>query len=139
MKFLVDANFSPIIAALLNEAGHDAVAVRDLGLQDASDETILERARDDDRVIVSHDTDFGTLLAAQRRSTPSFILIRSADPLTTTQVAALIIDNLDVMFEDSPPARSSRSHAATSDHAGYPFGDEQSRERRLLSRRTRGN
>jgi len=54
----------------------------------------------DDRVIVSHDTDFGTLLAAQRRSTPSFILIRSADPLTTTQVAALIIDNLDVMFED---------------------------------------
>jgi len=64
VKFLVDANFSPIIAALLNEAGHDAVAVRDLGLQDASDETILERA------------------------------------LTTTQVAALIIDNLDVMFED---------------------------------------
>ena len=100
MKFLVDANLSPIIAALRNKAGHDAVAVRDLGLQDASDETILERARDDDRVIVSHDTDFGTLLAAQRRSTPSFILIRSADPLTTTQVAALIIDNLDVMFED---------------------------------------
>ena len=100
MRFLVDANLSPIVATLLNEAGHDAVAVRDFGLQDAGDETILERPPDDDRVIVSHDADFGTLLAVQRRSTPSSILIRSADPLTTTELTALIIDNLDVMFED---------------------------------------
>ena len=76
------------------------MAVRDLGLPDARDEAVLERARHDDRVIVSHDTDFGTLLAVQRRSTPSFILIRSADPLTTAKLTKLIIDNLDVMFED---------------------------------------
>ena len=100
MRFLVDANLSPRVAALLNEAGHDAVAVRDLGLQDATDETILEQALDEDRVIVSHDADFGSLLGVQRRSKPSFILIRSADPLTTSQIAALIIDNLDVMLED---------------------------------------
>lgn len=51
-------------------------------------------------MILSHDTDFGTLLAVQKRSKPSFILIRSADPLTTPQIATLIIDNLDVMVED---------------------------------------
>jgi hypothetical protein len=28
------------------------------------------------------------------------ILVRSADPLTTTQIAALIIDNLDTMGSD---------------------------------------
>lgn len=100
MRLLVDANLSPAVAALLNQAGHDAVAVRDLGLQDATDETILEQALADDRVIVSHDTDFGTMLAMQRRSKPSLILIRSADPLTTTQIAALIVDNLEVMVED---------------------------------------
>jgi len=68
VRFLVDANLSPRVAALLNEAGHDAVAVRDLGLQDATDETILEQALDEDRVIVSHDADFGSLLGVQRRS-----------------------------------------------------------------------
>jgi predicted nuclease of predicted toxin-antitoxin system len=51
-------------------------------------------------VLVSHDSDFGTLLAVQRQSKPSLILIRSADPLTTTEIAAMIAENLEVMFDD---------------------------------------
>jgi len=100
VRFLVDANVSPDVARLLAAAGHDAVAVRDLQLQDAPDDQILDWALGDDRVITSHDTDFGTLIATRRQSKPSFILIRSADPLTTTQIAALIIDNLDTMASD---------------------------------------
>lgn len=69
MKFLVDANMSPRFAGILRTEGHDAIAVRDLGLADASDDEILDHAISDQRVIISHDTDFGTLLtfsAAQR-------------------------------------------------------------------------
>ena len=95
MKFLVDANLSPHMAELLESAGHDAVAVRELGLADASDEAILERASREERVLVSHDTDFGTLLAARGLTTPSFILFRSSDPITPDEQAALIIANLD--------------------------------------------
>ncbi|MGH9270389.1 MAG: DUF5615 family PIN-like protein [Ilumatobacteraceae bacterium] len=94
MRFLVDANVSPDVARLLGAAGHDAVAVRDVGLQDAPDDEILDRALLDDRVIISHDTDFGTLLAAGHQSKPSFILVRSADPLTTPQIASLILDSV---------------------------------------------
>jgi predicted nuclease of predicted toxin-antitoxin system len=90
----------PIVADLISAAGHDAVAVRALGLQDASDEVILDRALNEDRIVVSHDTDFGTLLAIRRLSKPSFILIRSADPLTANQIADLIIDNIATMTED---------------------------------------
>lgn len=100
MRFLVDANLSPDIADRLRLAGHDAVAVREIGLEDVDDDTILDAALADDRVVVSHDTDFGTLLALRNAVKPSFILIRSADPLTTAQIVDLLLSNLDVMTND---------------------------------------
>jgi predicted nuclease of predicted toxin-antitoxin system len=100
VRFVVDANMSPRLAELLRASGHDAIAVRDVGLSDASDDEILGRAAVDRRVIISHDTDFGTLLAFRRVSTPSFILIRSSDPLTPDEHAMLIIDNLDAIIDD---------------------------------------
>jgi predicted nuclease of predicted toxin-antitoxin system len=100
VRFLVDANVSPRVALLLADAGHDAVAVRDVRLTAAPDDEILDWALADDRVIVSHDTDFGTLLAARRQVKPSFILVRSSDPLTADDVSGLILANLDSVSED---------------------------------------
>ena len=101
MRFLVDANMAPRVAELLSLVGHDwPVAVREVGLADASDDEILDHAAADDRVVVSHDTDFGTLLAFRRVSKPSFVLLRSSDPLPPDEQAALIINNLDVIEED---------------------------------------
>lgn len=100
MRFLVDANVSPRLAEILCAAGHEAVAVRDLGLSDASDDEILDRAGAEDRVIISHDTDFGTLLAFRRLAKPSFILIRSSDPLTPDEQATLLVANIGAVAED---------------------------------------
>jgi predicted nuclease of predicted toxin-antitoxin system len=100
VRFLVDANLSPRVAALLVATGHDAVAVRDVGRAAASDDDILDQAFDEDRVIISHDTDFGTLLAARRQVKPSFILVRSSDPLTADDVAGLLLANLVAVTDD---------------------------------------
>lgn len=75
MRFLIDQALSPTVAIELNLAGHN-VHIRELGLQAASDQAIFDHAARDDRVMVSADTDFGTLLATRKQTSPSVILIR---------------------------------------------------------------
>ena len=99
MKFLIDNALSPQIAQILRDHGHDAVHVRDLGLNRASDEIIIELALKQERILLSADTDFGTLLALWGRQGPSFILLRESDKNPHRQ-AARIIENLPFIQND---------------------------------------
>jgi predicted nuclease of predicted toxin-antitoxin system len=90
VRLLVDQNIAARVADLLRHAGHDAVHVSELGLQRAEDDELLRVARAEDRVIVSEDTDFGGLLARAGARAPSFVLIRSAAPMTPDAQALLL-------------------------------------------------
>lgn len=68
MNFLVDNALWPRVAELLKAAGHDAVHVRDRAQHQAEDEVIFELAAADGRVLVSADTDFGTILTSLQRA-----------------------------------------------------------------------
>ena len=94
MRLLIDANLSPRVALRLNEAGHDAVHVYEIGLADASDQEILERASADGRIIVSSDSDFSAVLARYGRSEPSFVLLRHANDLGVDEHAELLVVGL---------------------------------------------
>lgn len=94
MRFLIDNALSPVVAEGLRQAGHDALHVRDLGFAAAEDVTIFEHAAHDQRVIISADTDFGTILAMQNAASPSVILFRGATPRNPTGQVNLLIANL---------------------------------------------
>lgn len=100
MRFLVDNALSPILAEQLEEAGHDVAHVRDYDMQAVSDEEILIRAQHEKRVVVSADTDFGTLLATRREPEPSVILFRHGTERRPEHQAKTLLSNLKSIEAD---------------------------------------
>jgi predicted nuclease of predicted toxin-antitoxin system len=94
MRFLIDNALSPHVAQGLRDGGFDAIHVRDWHMQAASDAEIFERCVAEDRVIVSADTDFGTLLAIREASRPSVVLLRRPSQRRPAEQVIILLANL---------------------------------------------
>jgi predicted nuclease of predicted toxin-antitoxin system len=99
MKFLIDNALSPALAALLQQAGHDAIHVRSIGLQHADDDVIFDRAAVEGRILVSADADFGTLLAVHSSRQPSVIQFRGEGSRKPDALARTLLANLPQLMD----------------------------------------
>lgn len=99
-EVLVDANLSPQVAAQLRDGGYEASPRSGPWILNADDEKILRHALDTGHVIISADSDFATMLALTGMVAPSLILLRSADHLSPTEQADLLLANLPAVLQD---------------------------------------
>jgi predicted nuclease of predicted toxin-antitoxin system len=79
MKFLVDMNLSPKWCAILQTEGWESVHWSDVGSASAPDHEIMQQAFNEDRVVLTHDLDFGAMLAATSAKGPSVVQVRTED------------------------------------------------------------
>jgi predicted nuclease of predicted toxin-antitoxin system len=76
VKFLADMGISVKTVAFLQALGHDAVHLSELGLERLPDHGIVEKARQEGRIVLAHDLGFGELMAAGGATLPSVITFR---------------------------------------------------------------
>jgi predicted nuclease of predicted toxin-antitoxin system len=79
MKLLLDMNLSPRWASFLRELGWDSIHWSSVGRANASDAEIMQYAAEKKLILLTHDLDFGAILAVTHGSKPSVVQIRSED------------------------------------------------------------
>jgi predicted nuclease of predicted toxin-antitoxin system len=79
MRFLADVGVSVSTAEMLRQRGHEVLHLSEVSLHRLPDDEILVLARDESRVVLTFDLDFGDLLAAGSHRLPSVILFRLRD------------------------------------------------------------
>jgi predicted nuclease of predicted toxin-antitoxin system len=80
VKLLLDENLSAAHALRLQQAGHDAVAVLDVGLGGADDAVVRQFAVEHGRILVTLDADFGNILRFPLDRSPGIIWLRPWPP-----------------------------------------------------------
>jgi len=89
VKFLADESCAGPVIFALREAGHDVLAIAEVG-KGAADEQVMERALSERRVLITEDRDFGELVYARRRGSAGVILVKFHSRARRAKPAAVV-------------------------------------------------
>lgn len=93
MRLLIDMNLSPKWAAFLQNSGFEAVHWSAVGNVSAPDSEIMAYAKAKGWIILTHDLDFGAILAATGGDAPSVVQVR-ADDVSIDAIGEIIVAGL---------------------------------------------
>ena len=96
MRFLADMGVTREVVRWLKEQGHDAVHLREQGLQRLSDRDVFAKAATEARIILTFDLDFGEIVALSGSRVVSVVLFRLHNTRT-----AHVLERLRKAIEDS--------------------------------------
>ena len=97
---LTDENIHPAVVAELRTMGFDIFNVCEKGLFGVDDSTLLDLARSAGRLVVTHDSDFGTLSVARMEPLVGILYLRPGhiDPEFTMQsLRSILAMEMDLM------------------------------------------
>lgn len=112
MRLLLDENLSPLHAAPLREAGHDAVSVVEVGLAGQPDPTVRAYAIEENRVLVTLDADFANMLRFPPAGTPGVIRLKIHPP-TEESILDQLLRTIAVLRDTPLEGCLAVSHSGT--------------------------
>lgn len=102
LPLLADENIHPLVIRDLAARGRDICSVFDRGLQGRDDTEVLCEAHPEQRLVMTHDSDFGQL-AIQHGEAFTGILYLKPGHLPYPQVAAMVVALEACDLEVTPP------------------------------------
>jgi predicted nuclease of predicted toxin-antitoxin system len=91
MKLLVDMNLTPAWCPLLAAQGWETRHWCEIGAPGAADSEILDWASANGYVVLTHDLDFGAILAATGNDSPSVVQLRGQDVMPAAMGSCAIM------------------------------------------------
>jgi predicted nuclease of predicted toxin-antitoxin system len=76
MFFLVDQDVYKITLKFLKNEGHDAIPVKEVGLEQSPDRVLLQKAKEMGRIFITRDKDFGNLVFFEKEVSSGVFLLR---------------------------------------------------------------
>ena len=76
LRLLAEEDISPKVVAFLRSHGIDVLDSKEQGWQGRSDDELLETACREDRWVLTHDTDFGTLAIHENKPFIGIVFLR---------------------------------------------------------------
>lgn len=88
MRFMVDECTGPAVASWLREQNHEVFSVFDQA-KGADDDLIINKARDENWILITNDKDFGDKVYRDGRLHHGVVLLRLEDERPSSKIKAL--------------------------------------------------
>nr|VFK39384.1 MAG: Predicted nuclease, contains PIN domain, potential toxin-antitoxin system component [Candidatus Kentron sp. TC] len=89
LRILTDENISPAVVSFLREKGMDVADTKERKWHGSEDEYLLEKAYSEDRFILTHDSDFGTLAINEGKRYHGILYLRLRRPKVSNVIKAM--------------------------------------------------
>lgn len=100
MRFLVDECTGPAVAHWLRKQGYDVFSVYEQS-RGIEDEEIVEKANNENRILITNDKDFGEKIYRDKKLHKGLILLRLEDERVIRKIA--VIQQLLENYSDNLP------------------------------------
>ena len=92
MKIKLDENLGSLGRSLLEAGGHEVMTVAEQQMSGAKDERIYEACRDESRVLVTLDRDFGQTIRFPPEVTAGIVVLECKGRLSPTMILARLTE-----------------------------------------------